>query len=89
MVLQDLPQYSQPSSPVMLPVKFDHLPTGLGDILVRKCGHMDGGTDDGALISYKLTLWACVVICKFNEDPIKIKLLLSGQHFAYYMFTID
>ena len=46
----------------MVPVKIDQdWPTGLGDILIRKCGHKDGPTHgwtyDGALLYYKLSAY--------------------------------
>ena len=59
--------------PVMLHIKFDQdWPTGFRDIQVWKCGRrrtdgrMDGRTDDGPLVYYKLTLWA------FGSGELKI-----------------
>ena len=46
-------------TPEMLLIKFDYnWPTGLGGIIVWKCGQRTTTTDDRALLNYKLTLWA-------------------------------
>ena len=53
------PNAAFPPTPKMLLVKFDWTwLTGLGDIIVRKCGRRTMTTDDRALLYYKLTLWA-------------------------------
>ena len=50
-----------------------------------RAGYSHANSQNWAKIELVLDFMAVLITCKFDEDPIKIKSLLPGQHFLHNM----